>query len=99
MHPIRGLTFALALTLLALPSGVLAQDSMAGDWDIDTILLTGGGCQELIAHLQPLITGNLRTPSNQTDPRLTNVMGYHKYGRYLWAKTESTTAEAPAGES
>ncbi|MGD8242545.1 MAG: ParM/StbA family protein, partial [Desulfobacterales bacterium] len=71
----------------------------AGDWDIDTILLTGGGCQELIAHLQPLITGNLRTPSNQTDPRLTNVMGYHKYGRYLWAKTESTTAEAPAGES
>jgi hypothetical protein len=39
MHPIRGLTFALALTLLALPSGVLAQDSMAGDWDIDVSVM------------------------------------------------------------
>jgi hypothetical protein len=39
MHPIKGLTFALALTLLALPSGVLAQDSMAGDWEIDVSVM------------------------------------------------------------
>ena len=68
----------------------------SGDWDIDTILLTGGGCQELMAHLQPLITGNLRTPTAQIDPRLSNVTGYHKYGRYLWAKSEPTTVTAAA---
>ena len=34
MHRIKTLTFTLVLTLLALPSGILAQDSMAGDWEI-----------------------------------------------------------------
>ena len=56
----------------------------ANDWDIDTIVLTGGGCQDLATHLQPLITGNIRTAPNQQDPRLSNVEGYLKYGRYLW---------------
>jgi len=61
----------------------------ASDWDIDTIVLTGGGCQDLAAHLQPLITGNIRTAPNKNDPRLSNVEGYIKYGRYLWPqKTE-----------
>ncbi len=65
----------------------------SGDWDIETILLTGGGSKELFAHLQPLITGNIRAPSAQSDPRMTNVLGYHKYGRYLWARgvSEETT--------
>ena len=61
----------------------------SGDWDIDTILLTGGGCKELFAHVQPLITGNIRTTPAHSDPRMTNVMGYYKYGRYLWARGES----------
>jgi hypothetical protein len=39
MHRIKTLSFTLALTLLALPSGVLAQDSMAGDWEIDVSLM------------------------------------------------------------
>jgi len=56
----------------------------AGDWDIDTIVLTGGGCQDLAPHLQPLITGNIRTAPERDDPRLANVEGYLKYGRYLW---------------
>jgi plasmid segregation protein ParM len=61
----------------------------ASDWDIDTIVLTGGGCQDLAAHLQPLITGNIRTAPNKSDLRLSNVEGYLKYGRYLWPqKTE-----------
>lgn len=55
----------------------------ANDWDIDTIVLTGGGCQDLAAHLQPLITGNIRSAPNKNDPRLSNVEGYLKYGRYL----------------
>ncbi|MBL0714038.1 MAG: ParM/StbA family protein [Desulfosarcina sp.] len=75
----------------------------SGDWDIETILITGGGCKELFAHLQPLITGNIRTPPAQTDPRMTNVMGYYKYGRYLWERDERSEAasasEAPSGEA
>jgi len=67
----------------------------ANDWDIDTIVLTGGGCQDLAAHLQPLITGSVRTAPSQNDPRLSNVEGYLKYGRYLWpAKAEGDTADA-----
>jgi hypothetical protein len=39
MHRIQGAFFALALALLTLPSGVLAQDSMAGDWDVDVSVM------------------------------------------------------------
>ncbi len=67
----------------------------ANDWDIDTIVLSGGGCRDLAAHLQPLIAGNVRTASSQHDPRLANVEGYLKYGRYVWpAKTESESPDA-----
>jgi len=62
----------------------------SSDWDIDTIVLTGGGCQDLSAHLQPLITGNIRTASSTKDPRLSNVEGYLKYGRYLWHRNQTT---------
>jgi plasmid segregation protein ParM len=66
----------------------------SGDWDMDTIFLTGGGCSELGAHLKPLITGNVRATPVQNDPRLANVMGYHKYGRYLWDREASAAADA-----
>ena len=65
----------------------------ASDWDIDTIVLTGGGCQDLAAHLQPLITGNIRTAPTGGDPRLSNVQGYLKYGRYLWSEKEQAPSE------
>ena len=68
-------------------AGTIAGDMdrlWSNDWDIDTIVLTGGGCRDLAAHLQPLIAGNVRTASSQHDPRLSNVEGYLKYGRYLW---------------
>ncbi len=75
----------------------------SGDWDMDAILLTGGGCKELFPHLQPLVTGNIRTTPVQIDPRMTNVMGYYKYGRYLWARGESSGVsgdpDPPAAES
>jgi plasmid segregation protein ParM len=56
----------------------------ADDWDIDTIILSGGGCRELASHLQPLITGNVIPVDPNKDPRLNNVLGYMKYGRYVW---------------
>jgi len=54
------------------------------DWDIDTIILTGGGCREMAKHLQPLIVGNVKPVDAGIDPRLNNVLGYLKYGKYTW---------------
>jgi len=61
----------------------------ADDWDIDTILLTGGGSVELAEHLKPLVTGNVLPVARGADARLNNVQGYVKYGRHLWAEGES----------
>ena len=43
-------------------AGSIADDIdrlWSDDWDIDTIVLSGGGCRELARYLQPLITGNM----------------------------------------
>jgi len=58
----------------------------ADDWDIDHIILTGGGCRELAKYLHPLITGNIIPIDSSSDPRLNNVLGYAKYGRYIWGE-------------
>ena len=63
------------------------------DWDIDTILLTGGGCRELAEHLQPQITGNVLPIDSDVDLRLKNVMGYAKYGHYVWGQKEEGSEE------
>jgi len=67
----------------------------ADDWDIDTIILSGGGCRELAQYLQPLITGNVIPVDLSQDPRLNNVLGYMKYGRYIWGEAD---ADSLAGE-
>jgi len=61
----------------------------ADDWDIDTIILTGGGSVELTKHLQPLISGNIMPVENNIDTRLNNVQGYIKFGKHIWGKTDS----------
>jgi len=54
------------------------------DWDIDTILLSGGGSMELAQYLQSEIQGNIIPISSSQDARLNNVYGYLKFGRYKW---------------
>jgi plasmid segregation protein ParM len=56
------------------------------DWDIDTIVLTGGGGAVLAKYLQPLINGQVVTIDNPNDARLCNVQGYWKFGKHLWAR-------------
>jgi plasmid segregation protein ParM len=71
----------------------------ADDWDIDTIILTGGGCRELAKYLQPLISGNVIPHEPESDPRLNNVLGYVKYGRYIWGEAAAENPVArQAGE-
>jgi plasmid segregation protein ParM len=56
----------------------------ADDWDMDAIIITGGGAVELTKYLQRLITGNVIPIEHNADLRLNNVEGYLKYGRFLW---------------
>jgi len=60
------------------------------DWDVDAIVITGGGGLALAPVLTPLIEGEvLPLPADQ-DARLNNVQGYIKYGMHVWPST--TTA-------
>ena len=61
----------------------------ADDWDIDLIIISGGGAMELTKYLQPLIAGNVMPVETNIDARLNNVQGYLKYARYLWGNVES----------
>ena len=65
----------------------------ADDWDIDTIIISGGGSRELAQFLQPMIVGNVLPVDLNKDPRLNNVLGYHKYGRYIWKETVDVPAQ------
>ena len=63
----------------------------ADDWDMDLIIITGGGAMELAEILQPLITGNVIPLEHNVDARLNNVQGYLKFGRHLWGSAEPET--------
>ncbi len=58
----------------------------ADDWDIDVIVVTGGGGAVLAPYLLPLLNGEVLALDPALDSRLNNVRGYWKYGKHLWAK-------------
>ncbi len=66
----------------------------ADEWDMDLIVLTGGGSVELAEHLQPMVTGNVMPLKRGADARLNNVQGYLKYGRHVWGKKEAADGAA-----
>lgn len=106
---IRGKNFGLkriteqAMSQLA---GQIASDVnglWADDWDIDHVIITGGGGGALKSYLEPLIEGELLTMEDPDDMRLNNVRGYRRYAVHLWdrggqaAQPEAQeTAEAEA---
>jgi len=72
-------------------AGIIASDVTrlwTDDWDIDLIIISGGGATELARFLQPLIPGNIMPVETNIDARLNNVQGYLKYARYLWGNVE-----------
>ena len=57
----------------------------ADDWDMDAMIITGGGGKVLEPFLKSQLTGEVLSASEQDgDPRFRNVSGYGKYGRYKW---------------
>lgn len=87
---IRGRTFDLqkitqhAFERLAASIASDVNQLWADDWDMDAIIITGGGGRVLAPMLKPLLEGNVLDDSDEADPRLNNVKGYCKYGRYVW---------------
>jgi plasmid segregation protein ParM len=66
----------------------------ADEWDMDAIMITGGGAMELTKYLQPLITGNVIPIEHNADLRLNNVEGYLKYGQFLWGNPGPDTKKS-----
>jgi plasmid segregation protein ParM len=63
----------------------------AEDWDIDAIVLSGGGGAVLAPFLQGQVAGEvLPVPADQ-DARLNNVLGYWKYGNHVWGQAQAMT--------
>jgi len=91
---IRDQVFAQSAEIIANDIDRLWSD----DWDIDAIILTGGGCTELAKHLQPLISGNVIPVEKGIDARLNNVQGYYKYGRYIWGESGLCATPPPLPE-
>lgn len=75
---------AQAFTQLATRIATDANRLWLDDWDLDAIVLTGGGGATLAPYVAPLVQGEvLPVPADQ-DARLSNVLGYWKYGVHIW---------------
>lgn len=57
----------------------------ADDWDIDAVVITGGGGAVLAPFLAPQLEGEVLPMPPDQDARLNNVSGYWKYGTHIWS--------------
>ncbi len=58
----------------------------ADDWDMDTMVITGGGGAVLEKYLSPLLNGHVLPMDQAKDARLANVKGYWRFGKHIWAR-------------
>jgi plasmid segregation protein ParM len=73
-----------AFTQLATRIASEANRLWADDWDVDAIVITGGGGAALAPYLTPLVQGEVLPMPPDQDARLNNVIGYWKYGVHIW---------------
>ena len=71
-----------------------AERLWADDWDIDVMLISGGGGAVLAPYLEPLLKGEVLAIEANADNRLNNVKGYWKYGMNLWNRAKAPGAAA-----
>ncbi|MGQ0585893.1 MAG: hypothetical protein ACT4PK_01650 [Gammaproteobacteria bacterium] len=74
-----------AFTGLATRVATEANRLWTDDWDVDAIVISGGGGAVLAPYLAPLLEGEVIPVPPDQDARLNNVQGYQKYGQHLWA--------------
>ncbi|MDR3417823.1 MAG: ParM/StbA family protein [Nevskia sp.] len=73
-----------AYSQLATRIAIEASRVWADDWDMDAIVITGGGGMILAPYLQTQIEGEVLAMPPDQDARLNNVIGYWKYGVHIW---------------
>ncbi len=73
-----------AFTGLATKIAGEANRLWADDWDVDAIVITGGGGAVLAPYLLPMLEGEVIPVPTDQDARLNNVTGYWKYGQHIW---------------
>ncbi|WP_022663663.1 ParM/StbA family protein [Desulfospira joergensenii] len=66
------------------------------DWDMDTIILSGGGSIPLAEYLSPLVDGNVIPIKKNIDARFNNVQGYCKFGHYKWGGSVQESKPKPS---
>jgi len=54
------------------------------DWDIECVLLTGGGASDMAGDLAPLIDGEVVLIEHDQDVRLINAQGQLRLARHMW---------------
>ncbi len=57
---------------------------LSAAWDIDSLLLTGGGSRDLADYIGPLLPGEVAQIENELDVRLNNVQGQLRLARSIW---------------
>ena len=57
---------------------------LSAAWDIDSLLLTGGGSRDLAEYIGPLLPGEVSQIENEQDVRLNNVQGQLRLARSFW---------------
>ncbi len=65
-----------------------ANTVWADDWDMDAIMITGGGGAVLAPYIESQLEGVVIPIKQDLDYRLHNVRGYYKFGLYTWRKKE-----------
>jgi plasmid segregation protein ParM len=93
-YDLKGLTEQVFGQLAAAVAGEVDR-FWADDWDMDAMVITGGGGAVLARYLTPLLHGHVLPVDPSKDARLSNVHGYWKFGKHLWAR--GVIPSPPAG--
>lgn len=84
LKPITEKAFKQLATAIATDANTVWAD----DWDIDAIMITGGGGAVLAPYIESQLEGVVIPIKQDLDYRLHNVRGYYKFGLYTWRKKE-----------
>jgi plasmid segregation protein ParM len=82
-----------AFTQLANRIAADANRLWASDWDLDAIVISGGGGSVLAPFLQSQLKGEVLALEPGRDSRMNNVRGYAKYAKRLWMRGTPPPAE------
>ncbi len=84
LKPITERSFQQLATAIATDANTLWAD----DWDMDAIMITGGGGAVLAPYIEKQLEGVVIPIKQDLDYRLHNVRGYYKFGLYTWRTKE-----------